>query len=198
MEQRGGWSIALPPRPDLDPSGGWDAAGPPTSPPPPPTAPAPMRLGAAALPPAWPAAGPPSAPGHGAPYPPYPGYGAPYPYPYPVPRPTGPSGRTIGLVIGAVALVVSMLIFFSLARAVGGMTDSLETFGALGGGLLTGEAYGDNATLDALWDGCTAGDFDACDELYFRSEVDSEYEHYGDSCGRRNEPGGLCSSLYGS
>lgn len=56
---------------------------------------------------------------------------------------------------------------------------------------------GDDAALDALAQDCFDGDFGACDQLFFDSPVDSDYEAYGDSCGGRNEPGGLCVNLYG-
>ena len=48
-----------------------------------------------------------------------------------------------------------------------------------------GDAYGDNPDLDALYDGCTAGDAEACDELYWTSPVGSAYEAYGNTCGDR-------------
>jgi len=44
--------------------------------------------------------------------------------------------------------------------------------------------YGDDPQLDALTDGCTAGDLAACDVLYADSPPGSEYETYGDGCGR--------------
>lgn len=50
---------------------------------------------------------------------------------------------------------------------------------------IPGEAYGDNPELDALYDACTAGDGAACDDLYFASAVDTEYERYGLTCGDR-------------
>ena len=56
---------------------------------------------------------------------------------------------------------------------------------------------GDDPTLDALAQGCFGGDFAACDRLFFDSEADSAYEAYGDSCGGRNEPAGLCVDIYG-
>lgn len=56
---------------------------------------------------------------------------------------------------------------------------------------------GDDAALDALAQDCFDGDFGACDQLFFDSPADSDYEAYGDSCGGRNEPGGLCTTLYG-
>ena len=56
---------------------------------------------------------------------------------------------------------------------------------------------GDDAELDALAQECFEGDFGACDQLFFDSPIDSDYEAYGDSCGGRNEPGGLCVTLYG-
>jgi hypothetical protein len=56
---------------------------------------------------------------------------------------------------------------------------------------------GDDAQLDSLADDCFDGDFSACDQLFFDSPVDSDYEAYGDSCGGRNEPAGLCVNIYG-
>jgi hypothetical protein len=47
----------------------------------------------------------------------------------------------------------------------------------------TGFAYGDNTALDLLWDRCAAGDFAACDELYRISDIGSEYETFGQTCG---------------
>ena len=54
-------------------------------------------------------------------------------------------------------------------------------------GLLPGDTYGDNETLDALWDDCEDGDGEACLDLYLQSEVGSEYEEFGASCGGRDE-----------
>lgn len=56
---------------------------------------------------------------------------------------------------------------------------------------------GDDPQLDALADDCFNGRFAACDQLFFDSDEGSSYEAYGDSCGRRNEPAGLCVSIYG-
>ena len=56
---------------------------------------------------------------------------------------------------------------------------------------------GDDAQLDALAQDCFDGDFGACDQLFFDSPAESDYEAYGDSCGGRNEPGGLCVNIYG-
>ena len=61
----------------------------------------------------------------------------------------------------------------------------LEVCGAGGGGEEPTEpfTYGDDPTLDALWDDCEAGDADACDELWSSAPADSEYEQFGYSCG---------------
>jgi hypothetical protein len=55
--------------------------------------------------------------------------------------------------------------------------------------------YGDDATLDALWDACEAGSGTACDDLYFDSPFGSEYEAYGFTCGNRMELQFDCTSL---
>ena len=55
--------------------------------------------------------------------------------------------------------------------------------------------YGDDPVLDAYYDGCTNGDGQACDDLYFQSPFGSAYETYGDTCGGRfGESPGLCST----
>ena len=58
-------------------------------------------------------------------------------------------------------------------------------------------SYGSDAALDALYDDCEDGDYAACDQLFFDSPADSEYEDFGDTCGERNEPSGTCVELYG-
>lgn len=45
--------------------------------------------------------------------------------------------------------------------------------------------YGDDPTLDELWDACDAGDDGACDELWWTSPVESEYEAFAATCGGR-------------
>ncbi len=49
--------------------------------------------------------------------------------------------------------------------------------------------YGSDSELDALYDACTAGHGEACDDLFWQSPVGSAYEAYGDTCGGRFEPG---------
>jgi hypothetical protein len=69
--------------------------------------------------------------------------------------------------------------------------------GAMGGGtdsFGSGESYGDDPELDALWDACEEGDGEACDDLFFQSPIGSEYEEYGTTCGNRFPDGGqLCA-----
>ncbi len=50
-------------------------------------------------------------------------------------------------------------------------------------------SYGDDAALDELWDECDGGNGAACDELYWDSPLDSEYEAFGSTCGGRYEEG---------
>jgi len=54
---------------------------------------------------------------------------------------------------------------------------------------------GDDADLDALWVGCSDGNADSCDELYFESPFGSVYERFGYSCGAREVA--ICSDLLG-
>jgi len=49
-------------------------------------------------------------------------------------------------------------------------------------------ALGDQPELDALAESCFGEDWVACDDLYVQSDVGSEYESYGETCGGRNEP----------
>jgi hypothetical protein len=58
--------------------------------------------------------------------------------------------------------------------------------------------FGSDPTFDGLAERCEAGDLGACDSLYLRSDVDSGYEAYGDSCGGRNTPGAYCEEIYGA
>jgi len=64
------------------------------------------------------------------------------------------------------------------------------------GGSSSDGSYGSDSYLDSLWDNCSAGDFNACDDLFFDSPAGSEYEEFGDTCGYRNEPSGYCVDLY--
>jgi hypothetical protein len=57
--------------------------------------------------------------------------------------------------------------------------------------------YGSDPELDALYDACEGGDFEACDQLYLDSPSGSEYEEFADSCGNRNEPAGYCVDVHG-
>lgn len=55
----------------------------------------------------------------------------------------------------------------------------------IGPGIEAGDTYGDNPTLDVLWDACADGDGAACDRLYEISELGSDYERFGGTCGDR-------------
>lgn len=63
-----------------------------------------------------------------------------------------------------------------------------------GGGTATDTptTYGDDAALDALWDACSAEDWESCDALYMAAAVGSEYESYGDTCGGRTDGTAYC------
>jgi len=53
-------------------------------------------------------------------------------------------------------------------------------------------SYGDDPTLDALYDACKAGDGQSCDDLFMDSPVGSEYEAFADTCGGRTSGGTYC------
>ena len=59
-------------------------------------------------------------------------------------------------------------------------------------------SFGDDALLDSLWISCAAGDFAACDQLYFDSPSDSDYEFFGDTCGGLQPAGSgaLCDDTF--
>ena len=74
----------------------------------------------------------------------------------------------------------------ALAR-IGEATDSCGlTVGELG--LSLGTGVSDDATLQAWYDACAAGDMTACDDLFFQSPYDSDLEQFGSTCGGTREP----------
>lgn len=95
--------------------------------------------------------------------------------------------------IGAVAMLERVVETFSNPFAAQALAPETEIAAddcgvTLGGGspaLEVGQTYGDNPTLDALWDQCAAADGAACDTLYSISEVGSDYERFGGTCGDR-------------
>lgn len=76
----------------------------------------------------------------------------------------------------------------ALAESCNGL-GSREEYGScysLGRELETATAYGDDATLDGLYDSCQGGDMAACDDLYYQappSTGTSEYREFGSTCG---------------
>jgi hypothetical protein len=48
------------------------------------------------------------------------------------------------------------------------------------------QTYGDDASLDRMWDACERGDMGACDRLYDESPLFSDYEDFGFTCGGRS------------
>lgn len=74
----------------------------------------------------------------------------------------------------------------ALAR-IGEATDACGlTVGDLG--LSLGTGVSDDATLQAWYDACAAGDMTACDDLFFQSPYDSDLEQLGSTCGGTREP----------
>jgi hypothetical protein len=84
------------------------------------------------------------------------------------------------LVAVPVVAVVAIIALTFLGRS------ASEEFVPVGGG--SGDDYGDNAHFDELWDECEAGDGGSCDELFWQSPSGSEYEDFGNTCGRRYSP----------
>ena len=65
------------------------------------------------------------------------------------------------------------------------------------GGLPGPKERGDSPELDALWDACAAGFGQACDDLFARATMGSEYEDFGATCGRRTREV-QCATVYPS
>ena len=67
------------------------------------------------------------------------------------------------------------------------------TVTTVSGGVLVG-----NDVLEELGERCGGGDYYACDVLYQASDVGSEFESFGDSCGGRGVPDeAFCAVAYG-
>jgi hypothetical protein len=47
------------------------------------------------------------------------------------------------------------------------------------------QSFGDDPALDRLWTACEEGSGAACDQLFDRSPIGSDYEEFGVSCGDR-------------
>ncbi|MEZ5246925.1 MAG: hypothetical protein R2707_17660 [Acidimicrobiales bacterium] len=66
--------------------------------------------------------------------------------------------------------------------------DCIEGAGGTDGGDTSGDpidTYGDDPTLDLLWDACERGNNQACDELYTSAPLDSAYLDYARTCAGR-------------
>ncbi|CAM3725033.1 DUF4190 domain-containing protein [Isoptericola cucumis] len=85
---------------------------------------------------------------------------------------------TVGWLIGVLVLVAT---FGALEQQ--GVLDDLSSEISQG----TAQSYGDDATLDGLYDSCEGGDDLACDELYWESAPGSEYEDFALTCGGRGD-----------
>ncbi len=166
---------------------------------------APQAPGGYGAPEAPSAYGAPQAPGYGAPQAPG-GYGAPPGGPYGAP-PGAPYGAPMGappkksltwlwVLLGIVGVLIigGVLLFVFVINKAQDIVDDIVPTSISG----DANAYGDDPTLDALWDACEGGDMQACDDLFFDSPAGSEYEDFGDTCGNRQEGGSLCADGSGS
>lgn len=75
--------------------------------------------------------------------------------------------------------------------------DEAATVTTSAGGLAGPKRRGDDAALDALWDECAAGFGQACDDLFDRAQLDSDYEAFGVTCGFRTSEA-RCADVYPS
>ena len=65
------------------------------------------------------------------------------------------------------------------------------------GGLPGPKKRGDDAALDSLWDQCAAGFGQACDDLFDRAVIGSDYETFAATCGQRTRED-PCVAVYPS
>ncbi|MFP5331424.1 MAG: hypothetical protein ACLGHX_03540 [Acidimicrobiia bacterium] len=54
--------------------------------------------------------------------------------------------------------------------------------------------YGDDPAFDELWGTCSAGDAQACDDLFFQTPIGSVYEAFGRVCGDLAETARTCEN----
>jgi len=112
------------------------------------------------------------------------------------------SNKALWIILGIVGLIIlltigAVIFFINRAKNVvedlnlDDITNNLDNLGQ-------GDNYGDNDTLDALWNACEGEDWAACDQLYFDSPLGSAYESFGDTCGNRTDGGLLCVDELGS
>jgi len=127
-----------------------------------------------------------------------PQYGAPQYGTYPYGAPAGPPRRTLRKVLGwsiagvlvLVALVVGAVLADDAATPDARVSAPAATW------LPTG--LGDEPALDRLAEQCHQGDMSACDDLFYDSDFDSEYEEYGDTCAGRRSGGAwaMCADVF--
>jgi hypothetical protein len=93
----------------------------------------------------------------------------------------------ISLAVGVVVMaLVSILAITFLGESAETRFQSVGSVVSPAGELeFDADTYGDDPELDALWDRCDAGSGSACDELFWSSPIDSDYEDFGASCGNR-------------
>ncbi len=86
--------------------------------------------------------------------------------------------------------------FIRVEAFVGQSTYTLSAH--VGAGVALGE-FGSDPFLDDLYLDCEAGDFQACDDLYFQAPIGSAYEEFGDTCGNRQAIGTgiVCTEAFG-
>lgn len=107
----------------------------------------------------------------------------------------------VGTVLSALAMIGSLILAFVYGNWIWSAVEAATKADVTQEVRQSSEAFGDygsDPALDALWDACTARDWQACDDLYSQSPAGSTYESYGDTCGYRNNPDTWCTELYAS
>lgn len=124
----------------------------------------------------------------------------PPPIPFTPQGSSGGSGRTWILVgVGVALLFVVGIGALAVALVAGGSDDNPTGAAAEPTApvpVTDAATPGTDAEMDALWVACADGDMQACDDLFVRSEVGSEYEEFGRTCGGRVDDALLCVDAF--
>lgn len=106
-------------------------------------------------------------------------------------------GLPVGIIVGsaAVAAAIVVAVLFGTGVLGGGresdtpqIPDGVTVPADTGDPSVEDGAYGDVPHYDELWASCADGDMNSCDELFYFSPPNSEYEMFGDTCGYRVPP----------
>ena len=89
------------------------------------------------------------------------------------------------LVFALIAFLTLMVTSATVAAVVGGDedTDSAVAVSSIGDDDEDSSDFSDSSTNSELYDRCDNGDMQACDDLYYDSDLGSPEEEFGSTCG---------------